>query len=489
MKKVLNWLDENSLFLWACVLIIFIPLWPKIPLFQPIPNYIVRVRFEDILIGLAGATFLIQLLRGKVTLRTPLTIPIIGVLAAGLVSVLSAIWILPTIPDVHPHTSKAVLHLLRYTEYFFLFFLTVLALDTTSKRRHWFGCLLATVVGTVVFGMGQLWLGWPVFSTMNAFFSQGIALELVSSAARVPSTFAGHYDFSIFLGLVLPIVLVKILTTTNKLSFLTLSIVWFSGVWGVLASGLRVGFVAFVLSSFLVATIAALSNISTILHTHLGTFEKNKYARILFNLLLTNLAILSMLVLFGQNLLSLLDQVPRLWGHGSTQAEEIIIDQFVLPQPIDPTLQAENVTIKPEDAQLSPCALTGELSMCVRLERLWPQAIDGFMTNPLVGSGYSSLNKRDFLHLSEADGTDNMYLRVLGETGLVGLLAWGMVFGLITTQLVKNLRCNPTESDLAFAGSLSVLLITGLLFDVLAASKIALVWWALVGWWYSHQHD
>ena len=58
-KKFTNWFDENILFVFSTFLLAFIPLYPKIPLFDIIPGYIVRVRLEDIFITIAGLLWLV----------------------------------------------------------------------------------------------------------------------------------------------------------------------------------------------------------------------------------------------------------------------------------------------------------------------------------------------------------------------------------------------------------------------------------------------
>ena len=54
----------------------------------------------------------------------------------------------------------------------------------------------------------------------------------------------------------------------------------------------------------------------------------------------------------------------------------------------------------------------------------WPRAIRALKKNPLLGTGYSSITL----------ATDNDYLRLLGETGVLGFLA----FLLIGVRLIKR---------------------------------------------------
>jgi hypothetical protein len=122
--------------------------------------------------------------------------------------------------------------------------------------------------------------------------------------------------------------------------------------------------------------------------------------------------------------------------------------------------------------------------MGIRLDTLWPNALKGFMRNPLLGSGYATLNKEGAYQFTEADSTDNNYLRVLGETGLLGFLTF---FGTILLVIRLNARHvfdkNLLTAGLAvglLAGSVG-LLVNALYIDVYAASKVALTYWAIVG--------
>ena len=68
-RKLLSWLDKNLLTALAGFLLIFIPLYPKWPLFDILPGYNVRVRLEDILILLTNFFFILQVLRKKIKLQ------------------------------------------------------------------------------------------------------------------------------------------------------------------------------------------------------------------------------------------------------------------------------------------------------------------------------------------------------------------------------------------------------------------------------------
>jgi hypothetical protein len=50
LKNAFSWLDEHILLLLLGFLLAFIPLYPKIPIADLLPGYIVRLRVDDLLI-------------------------------------------------------------------------------------------------------------------------------------------------------------------------------------------------------------------------------------------------------------------------------------------------------------------------------------------------------------------------------------------------------------------------------------------------------
>ena len=192
MRKILSWLDGNLLFLISCFLLAFIPLYPKLPLFEAIPGYIVRVRLEDFLIGFTLIVWLIQLWRKRVVFGpNPLAKPILAYLSIGVLSMISAVFVTRSVPAETLHISKMVLHFLRRVEYFSLFFVFFSSIKSLKQVKIYLIVLLLTILGVTLYGYGQKYLYWPAFSTMNREFSKGWALYLTQHA-RVISTFGGH---------------------------------------------------------------------------------------------------------------------------------------------------------------------------------------------------------------------------------------------------------------------------------------------------------
>ena len=69
-QKITKWFDQHGLFTISAFLLAFIPLYPKLPLFEAIPGYLVRVRLEDMLVLATSLVWLIQLIRKKIAWKT-----------------------------------------------------------------------------------------------------------------------------------------------------------------------------------------------------------------------------------------------------------------------------------------------------------------------------------------------------------------------------------------------------------------------------------
>ena len=525
-KKLSRWFDENFLFIFSTFLLAFIPLYPKIPLFDIIPGYIVRVRFEDILIAVAGLFWVIQIIRKKTTWKSPLTKLISTYALVGLFSLLSAVFIIHTIPLELIHIGKSSLHLLRYLEYFFLFILMYSSINTQKQAKTIIWSILTTVFLISFYGLGQKYWYWPVYSTMNREFSKGIRLYLTEHA-RVQSTFGGHYDLGAYLLIMLPIILSSAFLSKKKWKKRIFHLVHAFGLWLLIMSASRASFASYGLAMLLVLIFLALKE---------KTWKKkiNSFFKKTLGMgLLTG----SLMLAFGgdmsERILQVFDAYPEIsntyhsinaerkkgrdqiydWmgiielkppensiGFDNTELESVLTatDQQPTTRPSDvykdiPDL-VEIATISADGTKTiirverertwSDNALKYGLSLAIRLDTLWPNAIKGFMKNPLLGSGYATLNKETAYHFTEAESTDNNYLRILGETGLLGFLTF---FGIIFISLRYSFKYifdkDKLKASLAIglvAGSIG-LMANASYIDVYAASKVAFTYWGIVG--------
>lgn len=531
-RKKLHWLDDHALLILGSFLLAFIPLYPKLPLFEAIPGYIVRVRLEDLL--LAGTLLLwgIQVLRKKIDWKTPLTLPIVLYAVGGLLTIISGVVITQTIPAETIHIGKSLLHYFRYLEYFSLFFIVFSSIKTKKHLQISFIVIAATLLAVSIYGYGQKHWYWPVYSTMNREFSKGIRLYLTEHA-RVQSTFGGHYDLGGYLVIILPIILSAAYVFDKKWQRITSWVIFTAGVWLLVLTASRTSFVAYGVAALIVLAILSLRQKKRL--KSLWWFTKQSTVV----LGLTGV----LMVAFGsdmyERLLQVLEGYPKIHAayHGTNAKRKEVIEYIPKLLGINTTVEKPKNGISTEDAsvlvasdtrpittkpgdkpsdvyvdvpdkkKVATVSATGEtvyeeievertysdnalkhgLSLAIRLDTLWPRALEGFYTNPLLGSGYATLTKESVEQFTEAESTDNNYLRTLGETGLVGFIFFYGTIGMALYAAFTTLRYLTNKDGIVrlfvvgyIAGSIGLML-NALYIDIYAASKVALTFWGITG--------
>ncbi|MEK9175936.1 MAG: hypothetical protein AAB520_00675 [Patescibacteria group bacterium] len=212
LSKSFSRFTENILFIETLVLLAFIPLYPKLPLLD-VKNTWVYIRIEDFLVVFVILSWLILLVKQKITLKTPLTIPIIIFWLVGVIATIHGVLLVfPTLANIFPNV--AFLAFLRHVEYISLFFVTYAGIRDKKQLKYVVGVLIATIIGVIIYGFGQKYLGFPAYLTMNEEFAKGIPITL-SGLSRIPSTFGGHYDLAAYLVLIIPILVSLIFGIKN----------------------------------------------------------------------------------------------------------------------------------------------------------------------------------------------------------------------------------------------------------------------------------
>ncbi len=545
IKKLWHWFDTSFL-LWAVgFLVVFIPLYPKIPLGDILPGYIVRFRLEDIFIGLIFAWWCLQVLRQKIAWRTPLTFFILAYLVTGLLSNVLGVVLTKTIPAQMLHIGKSMLHWFRHIEYFSLFFIAYSAVKNKADAFKLLLLSAITVIGVVIYGYGQKYMYWPVYSTMNREFSKGIRLYL-GEFARVQSTFAGHYDLGGYLVILLPVVLALYFAMyqtkdawqrlsvrdkwINRLARWTFFSAWIGGLWILALSASRTSFLAYLLAAGIVVLFfmfirglawgftrgPAILVVSIFMMVFVGdlttrfaqVIDQNKYPRVhlayhTVNDLAKNPQKLNPFYKEAQKPSGAMDVSElekQLNEQGLTVSDTT--PQTTRPQDVYTNVPEEEYDLNDPNATLagqlvqvgdklvkertySDCALERSLSLCIRFETLWPQAIQGFWRNPLFGSGYATLNKTSVGQFTEAESTDNNFLRTLGENGLLGFVFYYGLSGLVVWYAFLAFRRSDDIFIRALAASIVAgtagLLLNATYIDIFVASKVAYTFWMLQG--------
>jgi hypothetical protein len=201
--KILKWISNNILLVITLLLLMVVPLYPKIPLLDVAHTW-VYIRVEDMLVALTALVWVVLLLFKKVSLKTPLTLPILLFwVMGGLATLHGVMLIFPTISNVF--SNVALLSFLRSIEYIFLFFVAYAGIKDKKYIYAVVAILVITLLFIIGYGFGQRYLGFPAYLTMNEEFAKGVPMQL-SQLSRISSTFAGHYDLAGYLVLIIPIV-------------------------------------------------------------------------------------------------------------------------------------------------------------------------------------------------------------------------------------------------------------------------------------------
>lgn len=522
--KIFKKIGENILFISTLFLLAFIPLYPKLPLLN-IQHTWVYVRVEDFAVAFVILLWFFLLFRKRITLKTPLTIPILLFWIFGGISTLHGVLLIfPTISDVF--SNVAFLSFLRRIEYISMFFISFAAIKDKKFIYYIIATLTIVFLLIIGYGFGQKFLGFPAFLTGNEEFAKGIPIYL-SQLSRVPSTFAGHYDLAAYLVLMIPILA--------------------SVAFGIKNTFLRIFLLGTTILGFvlLLMTVSRVSFFVLLLSLILLLLMKKKRFAII------SLFILAVLFLsFSPSLLSrfkstvsevdvLVDiKTGKSLGQVKEVPAEYFKDKVILRQSVSTdTLSASSSAILPfilipkqvalvveankptgEDLPqgtgyvnlpLSPVtkrlgqyfyqkntekegsqsaeikvfygdflvkrAKAYDLSFTTRFQGEWPRTIEAFRRNIIMGSGYGSVSL----------AVDNDYLRILGESGLLGLIAFVSIF-LVAIVYIKKILPEVDSVVLrsfvfGFIAGTFGLILNAVLIDVFEASKIAFTYWLLMG--------
>lgn len=464
MNVKISGMLEKIVFYLTLFLFIFIPLYPKFPLLNIAGTY-VAVRLEDLLIALVIIFWVInKYIRKDWTFFTKDNIGKAFLLffLIGSLSLFSAIFLTST-AQVH----LGLLHFLRRIE--FMLLLPVVAEIFITKKRLTTALILLGLMlfAVTIYGLGQQYLDWPVISTTNSEFAKGLVLRLTPDA-RVNSTFAGHYDLAVFLASAIVFLSALFFASRKRWKILILALSSFS-FFVLILTAARVSFLA----SFIGVIFALIFS------------KKKKYLLLIFLLLIISLAYPSQLRdrFVSTVTVNLLNLGQRYEGRNLNQQLESKLNIPTLPYrmasrsalaaPFASASAGIPVDITPGEP-INEIELAVYRSFQIRFNIEWPRAIRAFLKNPFLGTGYSSLGI----------ATDNDFLRSLGEVGLLGTLALFLVLFSVWKKIFKGLKNDDKIIKSLSAGTLSIMitfLVNGVFIDVFEASKIASLFWMILG--------
>jgi hypothetical protein len=404
------------------------------------------------------------------------------------------------------------------------------------------------ILGASVYGFGQKYAGWPAIQTMNREFSKGELLYL-RKHARVSSTFAGHYDLAAFMVLALPIAITgMILRQKQERLFWGLALL--SGFYTLLLTSSRTSFIAYLAALFSLGVMIWMfveRRKLKVIGWITGILFVSMFLMVFFSDLSGRFAHFFKVDQIKKYVAYHAEERFGIGGGGEkpdTTDDSLVADETdVPPQPKesetpeeradrekkeqeqkeaeereererkrkeaeeaglppdvyeDIPVQVEESTISADGKKIttksagkrtySDTAYTFGLSGAIRFDALWPRAIEGFLENPLLGTGYSTLTKAKRGDFTYAESTDNDYLRMLGETGLLGFGSFMLIIYQIFKRIFNLLKEKTQQLDywdafplIGFLAGTLGLLINGLYIDVFEASKVAFTFWALSG--------
>lgn len=527
--KIFRSLTNNILLFVTLFLLAFIPLYPKLPLLD-VEHTWVYVRIEDVLVMGTVLLWVVLLLRKKVTLKTPLTIPILLFWVIGGIATLHGVLLVfPTLTAVF--SNVAFLSYLRRIEYIFLFFIAFSAIRD-KKNIHYVVATLSIVLLFIVgYGFGQKFLGFPAFLTMNEEFAKGVPIQL-SDLSRVPSTFAGHYDLAAYLVLLIPLLtsvafgvknifakvwllgtallgIALLSLTVSRVSFfvlilsLLLLLILQKKKWIVLSFvALAIGFLVFLSfsPSLLKRFGSTFSEVDVLVDAKTGvalghvkdtpasyfdnkvvlrefyTGSDRRLASSAATLELPHEYIPAHVTLLVESNIPTGENLPQGTAYVNLPLSPVIkkINQYYFEKSQDVAGQPTEVRIISGD-YLIKRAVAYDLSYTTRIQGEWPRTFDAFAHNIFLGSGYGSVSL----------AVDNNYLRILGESGLLGLASFLSIFLVALIYIKKILPRVDSPLTRSFAVGFVVgtfgLALNAVLIDVFEASKVAFTLWLLMG--------
>lgn len=505
MSKLSKWLDAHLLEYLSLALLIVVPLYPKIPIADLVPGYIVRLRLDDLLVALAFGVWLVWLIRRKISIKNnPLLIPIAIYIGVGFISSVAAIFITKTVPLSEPHVLKLFFNWARRIEYFSLFFIFFSSLNSLKQVKKYVYIAGLVLLLVSIYGFGQKYLYWPAFSTMNREFSKGVKLYLTEHA-RVLSTFGGHYDLAAYLMMVLTLFIPLTLVVKRWLPRLFFLAVSACGFWLLILTVSRTSFIAYLVA--ITITFAVLISkkgyiwsisrwlvvifISILIMLSFGDLSE-RFAHVLKLDKFKDAIFLKPIakeIPKGPNVAYLdVTNVGSKSDIPPTTTKPTSVTQAVPSDVYDNVPEFGSSEALPASMAARPrvysqAAVNYDLSTGIRLDFTWPQAIKGFLRNPILGSGYSTLTKKQVEDFTEAESTDNDFLRALGETGLLGFLAFFAIVAFIIYKGIASIKKidDPFYFTIiaSLVGAAFGLLVNAIYIDVFEASKVAYTFWIL----------
>lgn len=422
---------EGALKYGVAAIILSVLLYPKFP-FVRIPGIAVSLRAEDFVIATVFVIWAASSFRLNDFWESNVNKAILLFFGVTLVSVFAGVFAMDTIG-----LGTGLLHWARRIEYISAFFMGISVIKKREDVYFYIKLLMIVVVLAFLYGVGQRYFNVPIITTQNAEYARGVALQW-REGAHLVSTFAGHYDLASFLILVFPTLYLLVFAKSETLKRLVpdtkplatravLSVIVLMALWLLAQTASRISLASYLGSSVFALILAG----------------RKKFIPVL----------LVLSFVFASMSMNLVDRYLNLVD---VYAEELP-EELASPEPV-PVIE--------------------DRSTSIRLNVEWPRAVRALTKNPITGTGYSSITL----------ATDNDYLRMLGETGILGFASFWLAFGFLVTAIMKRFPRGTEPEDLYVVGvfaAISGVLVNMVFIDLLEASKFAITFWLMLGFAFS----
>ncbi|MDQ3239366.1 MAG: O-antigen ligase family protein [bacterium] len=513
MRNIFQLFKTKLLLCATILLLIFIPLYPKLPLID-IGFTWTYIRVEDFLAALSFVILSVYLIKRKATMSSSLFRWILLFWFVGLVS---TVWAFATI-GVSDNWAifkrhLIVLHYLRRIEYLGVFLVSYNAIKTWNDVKK---VVIAVVFGfclVVLYGLGQHFLKFPGFLTMNEEFAKGVPVQ-IQSGGRVSSTFGGHYDLAGYLVLVIPLIISMMIVVRKRVYKIFLGTYLFLGLYVMILTSSRISFPALLVGcgvlvflliknkKMIYGSLAAVIILTLVLGQTTLLKRFSKTIRIQPVVMEKNTGMVletptrdkdwgglpesdrAIVLPFQEGIATNSANIVTKYEKRSDSGESkdgVIQNTFDIPQT---KTKEENQSVKIEIIEevrrvegeyIIKNAIILDISFTTRFEGEWPKTLSAFGRHPLLGQGYSTVTS----------AVDSSYIRALGEVGILGFISF---FAIIFVFIKKSLRYIKTSNNkmgrLFVGGVVSGvcgLLVNATLIDIFEASKVAFMLWLLVG--------
>lgn len=421
----------------VAAMLLAIPIYPKFP-FITVPGTYVSIRIEDFMILVVVGLWIIRFTSDyKSILKNRIAQAIIIFWLVTLVSVISAIFLTKTV-DYH----VVILHWIRRVEYMIMFFIGLTTVKSKKDIEFYIKTIFIVIFTVFIFGVGQKFFDWPIITTQNQEYSKGIALRYMPGG-HLPSTFAGHYDLAAYIILTSPLL------------------------FGLCFSDLfrdkktKMFIFAFVAMSFwlLIETISRTSIVSYVISVSILLFLIRKK-----RLIPVFWVVVFVIAGMSQDLIGRYKSIL-----------EVVLKKVKLMFTVH-TVYAQDTVPQVAAQTPAPVPVLEDRSSSIRFNVEWPRAIRALTKNPLMGTGFSSITL----------ATDNDYLRLLGEAGITGFLAFALIFKRLVRPVWTKIRSLDLKdtSDLYFISFISTIpgiLLVAVFIDIFESSKFAITFWLMLG--------